>query len=93
MADKVALAFAMLERIEWLESKQGVNLLSDDGGKWALSGDGMQPVPDADGFTEVVGITSWVEPQNWKPTIVEAIDFYRQACAAEEADAADGASR
>jgi hypothetical protein len=64
-------------RIEWMKHRNGnANLVADDCGRWAISSMGVQPLPESDGgFDEVVGITSFVEPQEWKPTIREAIDY------------------
>ena len=64
------------ELIDFLNSQQGVNLISDDGGRWAVSGDGFQPVPEEGGFTETVSITSFVEAEDWKPSIREALEAY-----------------
>lgn len=64
-------------RIDWLGGQQGVNLVSDDGGKWAVSGDGFQPVPEDGGFTETVSITTFVDPDEWRGDIREAIDAAR----------------
>ena len=62
------------ERLDWLGERQGTNLVSDDGGKWAVSDAGAQPVPEKDGFTKDVTIACFVGPEKWKPTIREAID-------------------
>lgn len=72
------------ELINWLQPKQGVNLISDDGGKWAVSDSGFQPVPDEGGFTHAVTISSFVEPEAWRDTIREAIEGYMLAESKEE---------
>jgi hypothetical protein len=62
-------------RLNWLSLNQGCNLISDDGGQWALSTSGIQPVPEGGRFTETVAINSWVDPEEWKPSVRAAIDF------------------
>ena len=59
--------------LDWLEPQQGVNLVSDDAGKWAVSDSGVQECPPEGGFTTPTAITSFVDPEDWKPTIREAI--------------------
>lgn len=61
-------------RLDWLGSQEGVNLVSDDAGRWAVSDMGMQPVPPEGGFDEMVGITSMVMPNEWHPNIRAALD-------------------
>jgi hypothetical protein len=65
------------ERLNWLQENEGCNLISDDGGKWALSTMGMQPVPDEGGFTEEVEIVSIVQPGEWRESVRAAIDAAR----------------
>lgn len=62
------------QRIAWLQRQSGYNLVSDDGGRWAVSGSGFQPIPEEGGFTNDVSVVTFVEPDDWKPTIAEAID-------------------
>lgn len=64
------------ERLDFLEKSSGLNLVNDDAGRWAVSDSGMQPVPPDGGFKDLVDITCLVDPEYWKPTIREAIDFY-----------------
>ena len=64
------------EIIEWLSSKWGYNLVNDDGGRWAVSDGGLQPVPEEGGFKDFVSIVCFVEPEFWKPTIREAVEYY-----------------
>lgn len=73
---EVAGAGLTADLINWLQTKQGVNLVSDDGGKWAVSGDGFQPVPDEGGFTCGVTISVFVHPDDWRDTISEAVEAY-----------------
>lgn len=65
------------DRMDWLESQCGGSLCSDDDGRWAVSDAGFGPVPDEGGFTEDVALTSFVEPEQWKPSIRAAIDSAR----------------
>lgn len=64
------------ERLDWLGKQYGTNLVNDDVGRWAVSDMGMQEVPPDGGFTEVTGIHSIVGPEQWQPSIREAIDAY-----------------
>lgn len=66
-----------MDDIEWLNKQQGACLVSDDEGRWAVSGDGLQDCVPEGGFTETTSITTWVDPEYWKPSILEAIAFYR----------------
>ena len=62
------------ERIAWLEEQQGSGLISDDMGRWAVSSMGMQNLPDdADKPFDFCG-NFFVEAQDWRPSIREAID-------------------
>ena len=60
------------ERLNWLEKQDGYVLISDDNGKWAISGEGMQDIPDDP--PEDMWMDFFVEKHAWKPTIREAID-------------------
>ena len=62
--------------IDYLESSDGVSLLSDDDGRWAVSDAGFQPAPPEGGFTDAVMISCYVTPEEWKPTIREALECY-----------------
>lgn len=66
----------IVELIGLLNKERGVNLISDDRGRWAVSDSGMQPVPPDGGFTEDVSIVSIVYKENWKPSIQEALEHY-----------------
>lgn len=63
-----------VELLAWLENQQGVNLVSDDDGRWAVSGDGFQPIPEEGGFSTDVSIVTFVDPTDWRPTIGQAIE-------------------
>ena len=58
------------------ELEQGCNLISDDSGMWAVSDSGFQPVPPEGGFTETVMISSMVDKDQWRPTILEALKLF-----------------
>lgn len=60
------------ERLNWMESQEGIALISDDAGNWAVSGDGMQNVPDSP--PQDISTTFFVERHQWKPSVREAID-------------------
>lgn len=62
------------ELLDWLAAQSGVNLVSDDDGRWAISDMGVQEVPLGDhGFTELVSIVSLVPPEHWCDDIREAL--------------------
>lgn len=62
-------------------------LVFDDDGRWAVSDMGGSPVPlGENGHTETVGITSVVTPEQWKPTIREAVEAFIAANPLGEAD-------
>jgi hypothetical protein len=69
------------ERLDYLdnEMKKGgcPNIVCDDDGRFALAHDGMQPVPPADGkgFKEIMSTVVIVQPEQWKSSIREAIDY------------------
>lgn len=70
------------ERIDWLEEQgDGIALVHDDFGYWAVSNSGMQPVVEGP-HTEPFDTQLVVFPEEWRPTIREAIDA---AMASEEA--------
>lgn len=62
------------ERLDWLEKNDGVGLISDDAGRWAVSTGGMQNVPNP---KEAINICTlfFVEAKEWKKSIREAIDY------------------
>ena len=61
------------ERIDWLSDHNGFNLISDDGGRWAISTIGSQPVPE--GKPKAMTIVSYVEAIEWRESIREAVDY------------------
>ena len=68
----------MNEPLDYLETQEGVALVSDDAGRWAVAGSGFQNVPSRQ---EPIDITTtfFIEADEWKPSIREAIETYRQA--------------
>lgn len=60
--------------IGWLQTKQGVNLVSDDYGRWAVSDCGTQPIPEEQPTS--MAIVSFVEADDWQPTVQEAFEYY-----------------
>jgi len=61
-------------RINWLEENDGVGLISDDAGRWAVSTAGMQNMPNPDEPIDIM-TSFFVEAKEWKLTIREAIDY------------------
>lgn len=60
------------ELLDWLEKKDGYGLISDDEGRWAVSASGTQNLPDGSGAFDFSG-EFFVERDDWRPTIREAI--------------------
>ena len=61
------------ERLDWLEKNQGYALVSDDFGHWVCVCSGMQNVPDK--TPDDIHTSFFIEKNEWKKTIREAIDF------------------
>jgi len=57
--------------LNWLEKQDGAALVNDDGGRWAVSFDEMQNVPEKEAAD--IRATFFIEAAQWKPTIREAI--------------------
>lgn len=84
------------DRIDWLEKQDGIGLISDDEGRWAVSTTGTQNLPDdPDIAFDFIG-NFWVEAKDWRPTVREAIDAAMAADAdesvTEPSDPADSTS-
>jgi hypothetical protein len=66
------------ERLDWFENMADKGfcpaLVFDDNGHWAVTCDGMSPVPEDDKHTVPVGIVSEVKPRQWRDSPREAID-------------------
>ena len=62
------------ERLDWLEKQDGMGLISDDAGRWAVSTGGIQNVPN---LKRAIRISSvfLVEAREWQKSIREAIDY------------------
>ena len=73
------------ERLDWVQNHFG-NLLNDDGGRWAFSDCGSQPIPEEEGFLEPVIISSFVLPKEWKKSVRDAIDSARENSIAMDID-------
>lgn len=67
------------ELLDWIEMETQCGaapcIVYDDNGNFAVSFRGQQPCPDGDKFTGGVSIEVWVEPDQWMPTIREAIQY------------------
>jgi hypothetical protein len=62
------------ERLDWLGKQDGMGLISDDAGRWAVSAGGIQTVPNP---KMAIRISSMflVEAKGWQESIREAIDY------------------
>lgn len=58
-------------------------VINDDAGRWAVSEDGMQNVPDNDVPIDI-STTFFVEADQWRPSIREAIRAWLDAMAKEK---------
>lgn len=61
--------------LDFLESCEGAALVSDDAGHWAVTGDGMQDVPDDP--PQDISTCFFIEKDQWRPSIREAILAYK----------------
>lgn len=57
--------------LDWLESHEGFALVSDDFGHWAVTGDGMQSIPENP--PDDVETAFFIAKDEWKPSIRKAI--------------------
>jgi len=76
------------ERLDWLEKREGLGLISDDFGHWAVSAVGFQNIPeewtgDNPGPGDI-NSTFFVEKEDWCKSIREAIDIAVDKEKAEE---------
>ena len=62
-----------MNNLDWLEESQ-FSLVSDDAGRWACVVSVFQNVPDNDKATDI-STTFWIEADEWKNSIREAIDY------------------
>lgn len=62
----------LIERLEMFG--EGCGLISDDAGHWAVSVDGLQNEPTNP--PQDVASTFFVEAEQWKPTIREALEYF-----------------
>lgn len=58
--------------LDWLETKEGFALISDDAGRWAVSGSGTQNVVGRKMAGDVM-TTFFVEAREWRKTVRAAI--------------------
>ena len=61
--------------LDFLETCDGAALISDDAGNWAVTGDGMQDVPDDP--PQDISTCFFIEKDQWRPSIREAILAYK----------------
>lgn len=66
--------------IAWLETQQGMGLISDDMGRWAVSSGGMQNLPPPDEFDDPFDFVGYfdVEKGHWRDSILEALRYGRE---------------
>lgn len=62
------------QRIDWLENNQGKALVSSDFGHWAVVEEGMQSIPVDIHEPSDMSTTFFIEKDQWKKTVREAID-------------------
>lgn len=60
--------------LDFLESCEGAALISDDAGNWAVSGDGVQNIPDDP--PQDISTCFFIEKDQWRPSVREAIKAY-----------------
>ena len=79
------------ELIDWLGKRYGASLVSDDNGLWAVSLTGTASIEDikepnryiTDGPINWEGV-AWVEREQWKGSIREAIESAKEELDIEE---------
>lgn len=72
-------------RLDWLglPRNEGAALLGDDFGRWAVSGSGMQNIPDNPSIPSDINTSFFVSADDWKSSPREAIDAAMQETAPE----------
>jgi hypothetical protein len=78
-AAKEGVASPAIEDVfaRYADAGYSLALVFDDDGRWAVSDSGSQPLPDTDeGHTTPTTIGSYVKPEQWKPSVREAVAFY-----------------
>ena len=61
------------ELLDWLQKIEGIGLISDDAGRWAVSTGGIQNMPDTMKAIDIAS-TFFVEAKDWRKTIRAAIE-------------------
>lgn len=61
--------------LDFLETCEGAALVSDDAGNWAVSGAGIQDVPDNP--PQDILTSFFIEKDQWRPSVREAILAYK----------------
>lgn len=65
------------DRLDWLAKQDGIGLVNDDFGHWAVATAGMQSVPDGVGSEDGpwdISTSFIISKAEWRDTIREAID-------------------
>lgn len=65
----------LTDLVTWLEAQEGVALVSDDAGHWAVTGTGFQTAPTNP--PQDMTLTFAVEAHEWMPSIQAAIHDYK----------------
>jgi hypothetical protein len=58
--------------LDWLEKQEGLGLISDDAGRWAISGSGFQNNPNRKKSIDIAS-SFFVEADDWRKSIREAV--------------------
>lgn len=61
------------QRLDWIQKQDGMALVSDDAGRWAVVVDGIQNLPDPDEATDI-STTFFIEAAQWQDNVRDAID-------------------
>jgi hypothetical protein len=58
--------------LDWLGKQEGLGLISDDAGRWAISDAGIQNIPNQKKAIDIAS-TFFVEANDWRKSIREAV--------------------
>ena len=72
------MAITDTDRLNWIEQQDGIAIVSDDFGHWAVAGMGSQNVPDQSGEPSDIQTSFFIEKTAWKKSLREAIDADRE---------------
>jgi len=66
------------ELIDWLETREGYALISDDFGRWAVVANGIQTAPEDISIPSDLETIFYIKADEWKPSIREAIQATKE---------------